>query len=100
MVAEFTSFDDNADASMLSTQLLDPGIPITGKVVLQDGKVLENIHHVIIAVGYPTTFPFLGPQQEKPLMAWQDADEIVASTADGTNVHNLHEDIFYIPNPP
>jgi hypothetical protein len=32
-------------------------------------------------------------------MLLQDADEQVIITADCRTVHNLHEDIFYIPDP-
>lgn len=44
-------------------------------------------------------FPFLGPVLQQRDTAMQDADETVVTTADGRAAHNLHEDIFYIPDP-
>lgn len=100
MVAEFILDTTNHGPSLLSDpQLLDDDSPIPGKAVLQDGRVLEGIHHVIIATGYLTEFPFLSPTLQQPLVKPQDADEIVVTTADGRTVHNLHEDMFYIPDP-
>jgi hypothetical protein len=99
MVAEFIATADNHADSVPFPRPLDDNSPIPGKVVLQDGRVLENIHHIIIATGYLTTYPFLGPVLEQPLTPPENADEKVVTTADGRTVHNLHEDIFYIPDP-
>ncbi|KAK8140003.1 hypothetical protein PG984_000069 [Apiospora sp. TS-2023a] len=78
---------------------LDDGFPIPAKVALQDGRVLDGIHHVLFATGYLASFPFLGPDLEQPYTEPQDADDTVIVTADARTVHNLHEDIFYIPDP-
>lgn len=99
MVAEFTLQGDNATQPAPGPTILDDDSPIPGKARLQDGRVIENIHDVIIATGYLTVFPFLGPLLEQPDTAPQDADGTVVTTADGRTVHNLHEDIFYIPDP-
>lgn len=99
MVAEFTLEGDNGTPSTPGPTTLDDDSPIPGKARLQDGRVLEGIHDVIIATGYLTVFPFLGPLLQQPDTAMQDADETVVTTADGRTVHNLHEDIFYIPEP-
>lgn len=99
MVAEFTLEGDDGVEPPPGPTILDDDSPVPGKTRLQDGRVLEDIHHVLIATGYITTFPFLGPSLEQPDTAPPDADETVVTTADGRTVHNLHEDIFYIPDP-
>ncbi|OTA99903.1 hypothetical protein M426DRAFT_27039 [Hypoxylon sp. CI-4A] len=75
-----------------------PGQAIPGKVVLEDGSVLEGIDRVIIATGYISSYPFLG-DLEQPTTPWEDADEKVLITSDGYITHNLHKDVFYIPDP-
>jgi thioredoxin reductase len=99
MVTKLTTAADDELKSVPSPQFLDNDSPIPGKVILEGGRVLENIHHVIMATGYLTSYPFLGPILEQPSMPLQDADEQVIITADCRAVHNLHEDIFYIPDP-
>jgi hypothetical protein len=54
---------------------------------------------MIIITGYLTSYPFLGPILDQPSMPLQDADEQVIITADCSADHNLHKDIFYIPDP-
>ncbi|KAL2114177.1 hypothetical protein VUR80DRAFT_104 [Thermomyces stellatus] len=71
---------------------------IPGKVVLKNGRELTGIHHVVVATGYITTYPFLG-NLEKPTVAVEAADDEVVITSDGYTLHNLHKDIFYIPDP-
>ncbi|KAI2606544.1 FAD/NAD(P)-binding domain-containing protein [Hypoxylon sp. NC1633] len=92
MVAEFIIDEDDKSKG------LEPGNAIPGKVVLEDGKVLEGIDQVIVATGYITSYPFLG-DLEQPLVAWEDADERTLITSDGYITHNLHKDVFYIPDP-
>ncbi|KAH6645436.1 FAD dependent oxidoreductase [Truncatella angustata] len=99
MATEFTTISNVNGRPTFRPQTLDDDDPLPGKVVLQDGRVLESIHYVIIATGYHTTFPFLGPLLERPSTAYEDADETVIITSDGRTAHNLHEDIFYIPDP-
>ncbi|KAI4860362.1 hypothetical protein F4820DRAFT_110547 [Hypoxylon rubiginosum] len=99
MATEFTTVSNVYGQSTFSPQALNNNDPLPGKVVLQDGRVLENIHYVIIATEYHTTFPFLEPLLERPSVAFKDADERVIITSDGRAAHNLHEDIFYIPDP-
>ncbi|KAI0143711.1 hypothetical protein GGR57DRAFT_495121 [Xylariaceae sp. FL1272] len=74
------------------------GKAIPGKVVLDDGTTLEGIDYVIVATGYITSYPFLG-DLEQPLVDWNDAGERTVITSDGYTTHNLHKDIFYIPDP-
>lgn len=99
MATKFTTAADDEPRSVPSPLFLDNDSPIPGKVILEGGRVLENIHHVIIATGYLTSYPFLGPILEQPTTPLQDADEKVIITADCRTVHNLHEGIFYIPDP-
>ncbi|KAL1858748.1 hypothetical protein Daus18300_009882 [Diaporthe australafricana] len=75
-----------------------PGAPIPGTVHLADGRVLQDIHHVIIASGYQTTYPFL-TGLESEIIAAEDADERIIITSDKCVTHNLHKDIFYMLDP-
>jgi cation diffusion facilitator CzcD-associated flavoprotein CzcO len=80
------------EGKSLSSGSETPGAPIPGTVHLTDGRVLHDIHHVIIASGYQTTYPFLtGLESES--MAEDDADERIIITADKCVTHNLHKDI-------
>lgn len=99
MVTEFVVFAQNRDGPSSGPKQLDDDQPIPGQVVLQDKRVLKDIHHVIIATGYLTTYPFLGPVLEQPFASLEEADDKVVTTGDARTVHNLHEDIFYIPDP-
>lgn len=77
-----------------------PGAPIPGTVHLTDGRVLHDIHHVIIASGYQTTYPFLTGLESESVNA-DDADEKIIITTDKCVTHNLHKDIVSIyPEPP
>ncbi|KAK2596558.1 hypothetical protein N8I77_013443 [Diaporthe amygdali] len=75
-----------------------PGAPIPGTVHLADGRVLQDIHHVIVASGYQTTYPFLTGLESETINV-DDADEKIIITADKCVTHNLHKDIFYMPDP-
>ena len=99
MVTRFIIEADDEPKFGPSPRFLDDDTPIPGKVILEGGRVLENIHYVIIATGYLASYPFLGPILEQPSVSLQDADEKVIITSDCRTVHNLHEDIFYIPDP-
>lgn len=67
-----------------------------GAVTLTDGTVLR-VDRVVICTGYLMTVPFL-PELVNDSIPVEDADEKVIVT-DGTQYHNLHKDIFYIPDP-
>ncbi|CAN8105287.1 unnamed protein product [Discula destructiva] len=79
---------------------LDAGAPIPGTVHLTDGRILSDIHQVILASGYQTTYSFLTGLESEVLQD-EEADEKVIITANkaGGMTHNLHKDIFYIPDP-
>lgn len=87
---EGKSFDGSGASS--------PGAPIPGTVHLKDGRILSNIHSVIVASGYLTTYPFLKGLEREDVDV-EEADGEVVITADKCVTHNLHKDIFYIPDP-
>ncbi|CAD6445792.1 6fdc982d-a0c6-4e74-9eea-af9f47ff6dff [Sclerotinia trifoliorum] len=64
---------------------------------LKDGATLVGIDKVIICTGYHISYPFLRRYHDD-LTSPAEANETVLVT-DGTQVHNLHKDIFYIPDP-
>ena len=76
---------------------LSPLSPIPGLVTLKDGSCLRDIHRVLICTGYHISLPFLSKLHADDLPP-SEADDRVLVT-DGTMYHNLHEDIFYIPDP-
>ncbi|CZR66970.1 related to FAD dependent oxidoreductase [Phialocephala subalpina] len=68
-----------------------------GTVTLTDGRVLADIDRVIIATGYLFSLPFL-PELHNDDLAPEEVDDKTLVT-DGLQLHNLHKDIFYIPDP-
>jgi hypothetical protein len=64
---------------------------------LKDGRVIKDIDRVILCTGYYFSYPFLLSLHEDSTLL-QDASDTVLVT-DGTQIHNLHKDIFYIPDP-
>lgn len=52
---------------------------------------------MVVCTGYHITYPFL-PSLHNDFLAREAAGEEILVT-DGTQVHNLHKDIFYIPDP-
>lgn len=77
---------------------VEAGAPIPGTVHLADGRILTDIHQVILASGYQTTYPFLKGLESDTLPV-EEADDRIVITADKCVTHNLHKDIFYIPDP-
>ncbi|KAH8656133.1 dimethylaniline monooxygenase [Tricladium varicosporioides] len=84
-IPEITSFEDPTQQ------------PKPGNVTLKDGRNLTGIDRVILCTGYHHTLPFLS-QFHNSYISPKDADDKVLVT-DGTQIHNLHKDIFYIPDP-
>ena len=64
---------------------------------LKDGTILSDIHSVIVCTGYHCSYPFLANLHRDELKPSEADDHILVS--DGTQMHNLHKDIFYIPDP-
>lgn len=77
---------------------LEANAPIPGTIHLADGRILTDIHQVILASGYQTTYPFL-KSLESDSIPVEEADDKILITADKCVTHNLHKDIFYIPKP-
>lgn len=73
----------------------DQSVP--GSVTLLDGTILSGVDRVVICTGYLFTLPFLLDLHNDSITPEQ-ADDTVLVT-DGTQLHNLHRDIFYIPDP-
>ena len=71
--------------------------PLPLAIHFENGQSLHGIDMIMLCTGYHITFPYLEAyhSDETPL---QEADENILIT-DGTQVHNLHKDIFYIPDP-
>ncbi|KAF2809366.1 FAD/NAD(P)-binding domain-containing protein [Mytilinidion resinicola] len=92
-VSEIESFTLPEGDSSIS---LAPHEPIPGTVTLKDGTKLSDIHRVILCTGYHVALPFLAH-----LHANIDPERANDHTlvTDGTQYHNLHKDIFYIPRP-
>lgn len=88
-VAEFSTLEESSP---------EVSTAIPGKVVLVDGQVLEDIDRVVIATGFHFTLPFFPPEFHSDDTPREEADERILIT-DGTMLHNLHKDIFYIPDP-
>lgn len=97
-VPDVQEFILDPDPDVDQQDALSSGEPIPGKVVLRNGREITGIHHVVVATGYITTYPFLGELQ-KPTVAVDAADDRLIITSDGYTLHNLHKDIFYIPDP-
>lgn len=95
-VTEVSSYE--VDARFTPGLPLAPKDHIPGNIVLKDGRILSDIDYVIIATGYITSYPFI-PQLHSDTALATDAGPELVVTADGEMAHNLHKDIFYIPDP-
>ncbi|KAL4780013.1 major facilitator superfamily domain-containing protein [Aspergillus varians] len=71
--------------------------PLPLKVHLKSGQELCGLDQVIICTGYQFALPFL-PNYHDDSLTSGEANETILIT-DGTQAHNLHKDIFYIPDP-
>ncbi|CAO3632496.1 unnamed protein product [Mucor fragilis] len=71
-------------------------------VELEDGTELTGFDYIIVCTGYVFSFHFLeNLHSDEHVNAKRqfDADDKHVLVKDGTQVYNLHKDIFYIPNP-
>ncbi|KAH6625087.1 hypothetical protein B0J18DRAFT_202003 [Chaetomium sp. MPI-SDFR-AT-0129] len=105
-IAEFTHPQDLPRTH--SSNPLPPNAPIPGHVRLLDelqdtssssSSNIPPIHHVILATGYITSYPFLPHLHSDTSPAHTAAGTHLVVTAEGEMAHNLHRDIFYIPDP-
>lgn len=92
-VSEFVLHGD-----ALGSRQLEHKEPVPGAVVLKDGQVIDDIHHVIAATGYLRSYPFL-PQLHSDVTSNAEAKEELVVASEGNMAHNLHKDIFYINDP-
>lgn len=86
------------DSEDPARQSLSSEDPIPGTVVLNDGRVLTDIHYVIVATGYIISYPFLQQLHSDSTPAAEAGPNLLV-TAEGDMTHNLHKDIFYIEDP-
>ena len=100
-VGEVSGF--NIDSLQTSTNLktkkpLYNDQPIPFSIYLKDGTALHSIHQVVICTGYHCSVPFLSYLHDDSMLGEASTSPTVLVT-DGTSFHNLHKDIFYIPDP-
>lgn len=70
---------------------------LPGCVVLSSIDTITNIHHIILATGYHMSYPFLSHLHADNSLPNQASETTLVTT--GQVTHNLHKDIFYIPDP-
>ena len=68
-----------------------------GPITMIDGTVLNDIDRVVLCTGYHFSYPFLRDLHEDFTRRENASDTVLVT--DGTQLHNLHKDIFYIPEP-
>lgn len=95
-ISEVQSFDLN-DQDGSSGSLSSDTEPTGSTVTLKSGEKLCNIHYVLLCSGYHMALPFLRRLHEDDTLP-EEANETVLVT-NGEQLHNLHKDIFYIPDP-
>ena len=71
--------------------------PIPRRVVLKDGRELNDVHCIIICTEYHISIPFLR-QCHCDKVPIHQADNTVLVT-DSTYIHDLQKDIFHTSNP-
>ncbi|EJT77209.1 thiol-specific monooxygenase [Gaeumannomyces tritici R3-111a-1] len=91
------SADGGGDVQQQQQQLGDQDPIPGGAVHLADGRVLRDVAQVVVATGYVTSYPYLGPRLQRPGLppaaARRARDRDVVVAADGVVHHNLHKDI-------
>ncbi|KAK0637411.1 hypothetical protein B0T17DRAFT_614007 [Bombardia bombarda] len=103
-VAEFVLQDSNQDnISSSSSSREETPRPIPGTAILKDGRVLHDIHQVVLGTGYITSYPFLSQLHNDTAHASEvNGSATTPSTlvsSDGEMAHNLHKDIFWMADP-
>ncbi|KAJ5638644.1 hypothetical protein N7528_001034 [Penicillium herquei] len=84
-----------AEFKIDTSQAADEHLPLTA--TLKSGEIIHNIDRIVLCTGYQMNLPFF-PQYNDNSLSVTEADDSVLIT-DGTQIHNLHHDIFYIPDP-
>lgn len=94
----FSGSETASDAGSSSgSEKSEPSGPIPGTITLKSGHKLCDIDHVIVATGYHVTLPFLHSHHRDDLRPEEADDKVIVT--DGSQYHNLHKDIWYIPDP-
>lgn len=71
--------------------------PLPVIITLKTGKTICGVHDILVCTGYHITVPFL-PELHSDNTLPADASPTTLVT-DGLQLHNLHKDMFYIPDP-
>jgi ACS family pantothenate transporter-like MFS transporter len=95
-VSEIESFDFN-DTDESSASSFSNDEPVGSTVTLKSGEKICNIHYVILCTGYHMALPFLRNLHEDETLPTEASEAVLVT--DGSQLHNLHKDIFYIPDP-
>jgi len=90
-IEQVASFEINAR----ETASPETHLPLT--VHLKSGLTLNKIDRIVLCTGYQMVLPFL-PEYTDPCEPDASANDSAIVT-DGTQFHNLHRDIFFIPDP-
>ena len=100
-VSEVSHFSINHSSVLSgeSSTSLSPRRPIPCSAYLKDGTALHDIHHIILCTGYHCTVPFLPDLHNDSMSSAEAINDPTVLATDGTQYHNLHKDIFYIPDP-
>jgi ACS family pantothenate transporter-like MFS transporter len=77
-------------------QEVDMEQPLPAQLWLADGRLLCDIDVIILCTGYHISLPLLAKYHDDDMPVDQASEEIIVT--DGTMYHNLHKDIFYIPD--
>ncbi|KAI9744651.1 MAG: hypothetical protein M1818_002180 [Claussenomyces sp. TS43310] len=94
-VGAIASFSTPTTAS--ASEPLAPDAPIPGTVTLESGEVLHDVDYVILCTGYHMSLPFLRDLHADSTPPTAAGPAVLVT--DGTQMHNLHLDIFYVPDP-
>lgn len=94
-IGEIASFEVTQQSSDILELAQSDALPIT--TVLKSGQKLCGIDYVIVSTGYHLSLPFLKQLHDDHMPVDQASENILVT--DGTQIHNLHKDIFYIPDP-
>lgn len=93
-VSEIESFDlshSHPDGPLPEAE----SIPTT--IILKSRQKLCDIHHIVLCTGYHVFLPFLRYLHSDNTPVHLADDKVLVTN--GTQRHNIHKDIFYIPDP-
>ncbi|KAK3115959.1 hypothetical protein LTR53_004186 [Teratosphaeriaceae sp. CCFEE 6253] len=81
----------------LSSDTLDEDGTIPGTITMSSGRTLCRIHQIILCTGYHVSFPFMRQYHTDGVQPEEANEEVLVTN--GQVTHNLHKDIWYIPDP-